>query len=351
MDVHQINILQHVLKYSESRECFDSFRLVSKSWKNAVESIRFDTYPPFTIFSELCLHERNGNFPPFYTKYLKIFRKLWLPFNENYISDMTKWVSISNLLVNNIKNLIKIIIDIKTSIPPKFMVFLLNLFKNSATSIQKIIISSRDQIVTLPAISLPNLTVISIKVYQNNNNRVKDLDYLMKTFVDVRCPYLKVFKIHNIYKAPKILIYFLQHYSNHFVCGPEISTLEHIPLKICYIDLEKLTAYRYASHIEYLILHVKNLQVASDGGWDNYREILSFFPNLKGIVFYYNKKYTTLVSLLRRFPSTSQNIWQQRIDYFKSQNIMLLQRKQIFKIISDLRQSLSPSWMFQFYGI
>jgi hypothetical protein len=231
------------------------------------------------------------------------------------------------------------------------MVFLLNLFKNSATSIQKIIISSRDQIVTLPAISLPNLTVISIKVYQNNNNRVKDLDYLMKTFVDVRCPYLKVFKIHNIYKAPKILIYFLQHYSNHFVCGPEISTLEHIPLKICYIDLEKLTAYRYASHIEYLILHVKNLQVASDGGWDNYREILSFFPNLKGIVFYYNKKYTTLVSLLRRFPSTSQNIWQQRIDYFKSQNIMLLQRKQIFKIISDLRQSLSPSWMFQFYGI
>jgi len=77
--VHQKNILQHVFKYSDSRECFDSFRLVCKSWQNSVETIRFDAYPPNTIFQELSRHERNGHFPPFYGKYLKIFRMLYLP--------------------------------------------------------------------------------------------------------------------------------------------------------------------------------------------------------------------------------------------------------------------------------
>jgi len=344
--VHQTNILQHVFKYSDSRECFDSFRLVCKSWKNAVETIRFDTYPPLTIFQELCLHERNGRFPSFYSKYLKTFRKLVLFLNRNF--DMTKWDSISNVLLDNMKNLRKIGIAMMNSIPPEFVIFLFNLFENSESTLKKLGINYRDDMATLPAISLSNLTRFTVLVCRNDENKVKTFNYLMNTVVRVMCPNLKLFKIDYINRAPQILKYFTNNYPSHFVCSPEISVLEHIPLKISHLNLEKIAVYRYTPHIEYLILHVKNLQVPSEGGWDDYREILSFFPNLKGIIFYYNRKYTTLVHYIRSIPSASQTIWQQRIEHFQSQNIKMLSQNEYLEIISQLRQSLPQSWSFEF---
>jgi len=346
--VHQTNILQHVFKYSNSRECFDSFRLVCKSWQYAVETIRLNTYPdPCTIFRELCLHERNGNFHPFYTKYFKIFRNLVLDLDEFDISDMLKWNSISNLLVDNMTNLRNICIcfPISNSIPPEFVSFLFNLFKNSKSTLKDLVIECRDGMVTLPTISLPNLTHLSIFML---DNKVQNFDDFMKTFVDVMCPNLKIVLVYDIHQEPQILKYITKNYPNHFIYGPEISTLEHIPLKISHLNLEHLAAYRYAPHIEYLVLHVKNLHVPSEGSWDDYRETLSFFPNLKGIIFAYNETYTTLVSSLSSLPSASQNIWQERIDYFKSQNIKILDESEYLEIISKLRQSLSPSWSFSF---
>jgi hypothetical protein len=345
--VHQINILQHVFKYSDSRECFDSFRLVCKSWKNAVETIRLDALSPLGIFQELCLHERNGHFPPFYSKYLKTFRKLHLRLDRNFT--MVKWNSIATLLIDSMKNLDTVVIRISCPIPTDFVIFLFNLFKNSQSTLKIIGIVCKVEMCTFPAISLPNLTNLAIRICPNHQNKVQSFDYLMKTFVDVMCPNLKLFSISDIHTAPQILKYITQNYPNHFVCAPEISTLEHIPLKLSYLNLEKLAACRYTSHIEYLILHVKNLQASSEGGWDDYKEILSFFPNLKGVCFYYNRKCTNLVRFLIPLRSPlAQTIWQQRIDYFKSQNIRILSRNKYSEIISGLLQSLSPSWGFEF---
>jgi len=345
--VHETNILQHVFKYSDSRECFDSFRLVCKSWQNAVENIRLNTCPPVTIFQELCLHERNGHFPTFYSKYLKSFRQLNLRLDRNF--DMTKWNSISNVLLQNMGNLSKCWMTIFDPIPPKFVGFLFNLFRNSKFTLTFLHVNHRSDIVTLPAISLPNLTNFAFYVYPNHENKVPTFDYLMKTVVDVMCPDLKIFRMFFVNESRQILKNITNNYPNHFVCGPQIYSLEHIPLKISYLKLANLAAYRYASHIEYLILYVKNLYTPSEGGWNNYKEILSFFPNLKGIIFYYKEEYTTLFHPLRILSSSfSQTIWQQRIDYFKSQNIKILSEHEYSEIISELRQSLSPSWSFRF---
>jgi len=344
--VHQTNILQHVFKYSDSRECFNSFRLVCKSWQNAVETIRLDIYPPVKIFQELCLHEKNGQFPPFYGKYLKSFRKL----NLNLIFgnfDMTKWNSISNLLLKNMQNLSEFLIYIE-QIPPKFVIFLFHLFQNSKSTLTHLLVYQRPDIVTLPAaITLPNLTHFSC-AYPNHENQILTFDYLIKTVVDVMCPNLKIFRIKWIKIAPQILKYITKNYANHFVCAPEISMLEHIPLKISYLKLENVAAYRYTSHIEYLILHVKNVNTPSRGGWDDYKEMLTFFPNLKGVTFYrYGRHINILRSIYSTFP-TKQTIWLERIDYFRSQNIKILSEHEYSEIISELRQSLSPSWSFQF---
>jgi hypothetical protein len=170
----------------------------------------------------------------------------------------------------------------------------------------------------------------------------------MKIVVDVMCPDLKMFYLHEIHQSPQILRYITQNYPSHFFYGPEISVLEHIPLKISHLNLERLAAYRYSYHIEYLILYVKNLQAPSEGGWDEYKEMLSLFPNLKGIIFYHKTKYTNLVDPLSSIPSASQTIWQQRIDYLKSQNVEILYENQFSEIILELRKSLCPSWSFEF---
>merc|ERR1712034_63262 len=141
----------------------------------------------------------------------------------------------------------------------------------------------------------------------------------------------------------------MKNYPNHFVFSPEISVLEHIPLKISHLKLEDLAPYRYASHIEYLILHINNVDTPFERGWDNYKEILSFFPNLKGVTFYNNNEYIS--PSLRLLSPASQTIWQQRIDFLKSQNIKILSAEEYFGIISELRESLSPSWTFQFKRI
>merc|ERR1712096_52620 len=44
--IDEKTILQHTFRFTEALECFQSFRLVCTSWKDAVETIRFNRFPP-----------------------------------------------------------------------------------------------------------------------------------------------------------------------------------------------------------------------------------------------------------------------------------------------------------------
>jgi hypothetical protein len=97
--------------------------------------------------------------------------------------------------------------------------------------------------------------------------------------------HFKSLMIAKINKAPKVLEYLVKNFPNHFVCSPNISVLEHIPLTISHLRLDQLASYMYVSQVEYLILHLpKNLNNTSEYGWDNYQELRNFCPNLKGIL-------------------------------------------------------------------
>ena len=52
LGIHQKTIIQHTLRFSDAEECFQNFRLVCKSWKNAVETIRFNRMAGPEIFGE-----------------------------------------------------------------------------------------------------------------------------------------------------------------------------------------------------------------------------------------------------------------------------------------------------------
>merc|ERR1719456_1801093 len=72
----QETIIQHAFRYAEVKECFQSFRLVCKAWKHAVENMRFNR----------CLHSyrirkweskiKRQGISAICGKYLHAFRKL-----------------------------------------------------------------------------------------------------------------------------------------------------------------------------------------------------------------------------------------------------------------------------------
>jgi len=340
--VHEKNILQHAFKYSDSRECFDNFRLVCKSWKNSVETIRLDRWVPVEFIGELCRHTKNNGFPQFYSKYIKIFKHFRFYWDED-LEYMEKWEPISNLLFRNLKNLGNICIDVELK-PPNFTQFLFKLFENSQSTLEMFYICwATEDVLTLPTIDLPNLRCFELYLPSRGKMDINTFDYLIKHVASL-CKYLKIFELF-LQSKPALLDYIIKNYPNHFVCGPLIQTLDHIPLKFSYLNLEDLAAYRYAPHIEYLVLITENFSVPNEGGWSHYKEILSFFPNLKGITFH-GSDYD-LDSALEHLSLTNQNIWKERILYFKSKNIKILCKRKYSKILSEFRQ-LYPSWTFEF---
>ena len=45
--------LQHTFKFTDPDECFQSFRLVCKSWRDAVETIKFNRTVPLKTFRNI----------------------------------------------------------------------------------------------------------------------------------------------------------------------------------------------------------------------------------------------------------------------------------------------------------
>jgi len=277
--LHEKNILQHTFKYSDSRECFDNFRLVCKSWKFSVETIRLNRHVPDAFFDELCLHSRNDNFSPFYSKYLKIFKNLCLDLEDDF--DMKKWNSISNLLLNNMKNLGKIIISVELT-PPNFTIFLFKLFENSQSTLKQLsIFWATEDVLALPTIFLPNLHFCYLYLHPRNKIDADTFDYLMKSFVS-SCKHLKTFQLQGYDNRPKILKYIRKYYPNHFVDSPGISTslVVHVPLKRSCLDLQDLAQYRYASCIEYLVLKLHSMEIynPTEGDWEVLQRNFIFLP-------------------------------------------------------------------------
>merc|ERR1711925_58495 len=78
--IDEKTILQHTFKFTDSDECFQSFRLVCKSWKDAVETIKFNRTVPYNCFRNIYEIIKNGlPISPYFEKYLQCFKKLNAP--------------------------------------------------------------------------------------------------------------------------------------------------------------------------------------------------------------------------------------------------------------------------------
>jgi hypothetical protein len=93
--IHQETLLQNTFRFCQVKECFENFRLVSKSWKHAIENMRFDQY---LYLNENLEFENNGRFPIFYAKLTQAFKKFGLIIKEQ---SLEKYISFSKFILEN----------------------------------------------------------------------------------------------------------------------------------------------------------------------------------------------------------------------------------------------------------
>merc|ERR1712034_60837 len=78
--IDEKTILQHTFKFTDPDECFQSFRLVCKSWKDAVETIKFNREVSIKVLHDIDEIIKNRlPISPFFEKYLQCFKKLHAP--------------------------------------------------------------------------------------------------------------------------------------------------------------------------------------------------------------------------------------------------------------------------------
>jgi len=202
----------------------------------------------------------------------------------------------------------------------------------------------------IPMISLPNVITIQFHVIEEYQNEISNFEMFMKTIIN-NCQHLKKFIIYDVDFCPPIAHYISEHYQEHCVASDVSAASEILPTKMSmYDDLSSLTRGLYPSKIEYLQIHLIDLNFPFQGPWRNYKSILALCPKLKGIVIVMNKneQWVFLQNALEDMSAENQDIWKQRISYLKSIGIELMSREEyIFKITELCKES---KWGFKFYA-
>jgi hypothetical protein len=97
-------VVQEVLKFFTPEERFVTFRLVSKQWKNAVESSRVSAFPleELFLFDPHNVQVWTDSYLKFLRKYLRIFRHVKFKLSTNFVSN---WNILTPIIFENMHNL------------------------------------------------------------------------------------------------------------------------------------------------------------------------------------------------------------------------------------------------------
>merc|ERR1712034_163620 len=158
--IDEKTILQHTLKFTDPDECFQSFRLVCKSWKDAVETIKFNRRVPWQLFHHIDKIIKNGlPISPYFEKYLQCFKKIQAPMHLLASENEHHMIS---LILNNMHKLNYIWLGSgpNISLPETVDPFILQMLENSHETLQIACISR----FCIPHISFPKLKLLEIVI-------------------------------------------------------------------------------------------------------------------------------------------------------------------------------------------
>lgn len=329
----QKTILQHIFKFSNIMESFEKFRLVSKTWQNAVETNRFDQ--PYAVRAMLGkLQNSTIEQPPqLFSKLLKNTKSLLFHFQNSERFDLlaslilknTKHLTSIECLGNNIKEL------------SSYQNFSCQLLQNHSDTVQNINYGTIK--FTLPAdVEFPKLVSLS---FTSSNNSAEFLSMLLSKDL----PNLKNVEIIGIESDENLQKFIGENYVEHCIsCSCWASMLNYIPFKVvCPIYNTNFAELKYTNQIQYLDIYMDS---------DNFtlcKEWLTDMPNLKGICLCADScEYITEVTDLTcpAYSPKELNGWNETLKYYKSFGIQILTEEEFQEAKSKLSKKLR--WKFTF---
>ena len=345
-EIHQTTILQNTFQFCEAKESFVNLRLVCKSWKHAVETIRYNRALDLEKLTDFA---QNGEIPISFAKYIKIFKKIDFWIDKNVL---TNYDTISTYILNHVKkvNYIWLGSVLGWENFHNFNSFLLQLLQNSQTTLKKLRFTGF-KIFEIPIVSLPNITQITVDIFENYNDQIPNFDRFVKTIVS-NCEYLETFNIFDIHECPNIVEYIIQNYSKNCIGASEISLAKILPIKLSYCDqLSLLPEFEYPSTIEFLAVKVVDINSPFQNGWENYEAILALCPRLKDITIATSSAEggIDLQKALHNVSQENRDIWEERISYLKSRGVNVLCFKKEFWIAKYKELCKPNKWGFEFH--
>jgi len=346
--IYQTTLLQNTFQFCEPKESFLNLRLVCKSWKHAVETIRYNWALDLEKLSDFA---QNGEIPIYYAKYIKIFKKIEIWIDSEFLTNYDKIIT---YILNHVKKINDIWLgsDVCLADTHNFESFLLQLLQNSQTTLTGLWFPGI-KIFDIPIISLPNITQIVVEMFANYNDQISNFDRFVKNMVR-NCEYLEKFTILNIHKCPNIVEYIKQNYQKHCISTGYIPSAKILPVKISFCHhLSLLQEFEYPSTIEFLrvIVDVSNLSSPFENGWKNYQTNLALCPRLKDMTISCLSEEGEIVDLQNALHDVSQenrDIWEERLSYLKSRGVKVSYlKKELFD--SKFKEFCKQNkWGFQF---
>lgn len=340
-EILQKNILQTTFRCCFATDCFEVFRYVCKSWKRAVETMQFKQ--GVGISAWVLDREQNGKFAIFLPKYLKMFKLLTLEISPEIL---LKWSSVSELILQNMKNLKQVKFVVGNTIPPNFEDFLFQLFKKSQNTITTIRFLG-EKLLPFPDVSLPYVEAIGLKVTENYDIQIENFDKFMMSVVK-NCEYLEEIFVHGIQKSQQVANYIAENYPRHCVYSDSCTRTSTLPMQVTYCrNLSYLSRITNPYGIKALYLKT-NYSLPFENRWDDHKIIFQLFPNLKSIYLEHDIDDTqSFNEVMKTISSENQNIWKERVAYLKSQRIEMINCNQMQEKIIEFEKCSGWGFTFQ----
>jgi len=351
--IDQTTILQHTFAFCNIRDCFRDFRLVSKAWKFAVETQRFSHPDGFRILQDFDWHYPNENFrygyfPPINNAIFKSLKNLTfcfpcgVPFGDNGHFD-----ALSKLILQNMSRLNTLQLSNTNPLPPSYDAFILNLLQNSNTTLKNLVLPK----FLLPDVSFSNLLHLNVPVKNMSLQELQpQLEQMLKNAPNLERLSLDVRGMKN--SVEKYLI------SNYAEQCTIYSGEVFMPFPVKMVDaggdvLKCAENFQFKHTLEYMRVLI-HPDAPSEEGWEDYQNIFSNFPKLKGLAFYdaYDDNLEDDDFLVQKKNGSISKkyfgVWNKRRNFLCSLGIKILNKNEFYAKEKELSKHLP--WAFHFYS-
>jgi hypothetical protein len=288
----QNNVLQNMFQFFDLFFCFSDLRLVCKSWKFAIETIRFSEKGNGSILSKLVKKYPNINYPTVFEKYFNSLQHLDLGILAEVDGEVIEnkeiqgsWPSIKNLLLENTYNLKIIDIDLPRELCNDSTFFdpFLRKHKNTITHLGIFLHAN-----VLPNdIKFTNLDVLRLSICEQAHF------YILQKIIEhgpywERLENMDILFDKDMEKIPEEFSNFIiTHYSKKCIYSEYEFPFDYLPIKIYSgFEIEKLSKTKFGTNVEYIFFNVGSVEEINEiheHNWQNFEIEFKKMKNLKGI--------------------------------------------------------------------